>query len=197
MKSSGSLKAPKDRAAKARWWGSEPQARKAGASAPAFLLHMQRARFACGAEGGGEGQNRTADTAIFSRVLCQLSYLAHGVRQNSNRCHLDTSRLCGLLASKIHGPQWSSQECSSPCQGEGRRFKSGLGRSLEDWRSNYLLGAGRSKRPSRRVYPFGMGGQVRSSSKTLRCSGSTSESKSNAFIMSLAPSSRSVSGASP
>ena len=25
---------------------------------------------------GGEGQNRTADTAIFSRVLCQLSYLA-------------------------------------------------------------------------------------------------------------------------
>jgi hypothetical protein len=25
----------------------------------------------------GEGQNRTADTAIFSRVLCQLSYLAH------------------------------------------------------------------------------------------------------------------------
>jgi hypothetical protein len=24
----------------------------------------------------GEGQNRTADTAIFSRVLCQLSYLA-------------------------------------------------------------------------------------------------------------------------
>jgi hypothetical protein len=26
--------------------------------------------------GRGEGQNRTADTAIFSRVLCQLSYLA-------------------------------------------------------------------------------------------------------------------------
>ncbi len=25
---------------------------------------------------GGEGQNRTADTAIFSRVLYQLSYLA-------------------------------------------------------------------------------------------------------------------------
>jgi hypothetical protein len=25
-------------------------------------------------------------------------------------------------------PQWSSSECSSPCQGEGRRFKSGLGR---------------------------------------------------------------------
>ena len=25
---------------------------------------------------GGEGQNRTADTAVFSRVLCQLSYLA-------------------------------------------------------------------------------------------------------------------------
>ena len=24
----------------------------------------------------GEGQNRTADTAVFSRVLCQLSYLA-------------------------------------------------------------------------------------------------------------------------
>jgi hypothetical protein len=26
---------------------------------------------------GGEGRNRTADTAVFSRVLCQLSYLAH------------------------------------------------------------------------------------------------------------------------
>src|SRR4029450_8807551 len=25
---------------------------------------------------GGQGQNRTADTAVFSRVLCQLSYLA-------------------------------------------------------------------------------------------------------------------------
>jgi hypothetical protein len=29
---------------------------------------------------GGEGQNRTADTAIFSRVLCQLSYLAERFR---------------------------------------------------------------------------------------------------------------------
>jgi integrase len=28
----------------------------------------------------GEGQNRTADTAVFSRVLCQLSYLAPAVR---------------------------------------------------------------------------------------------------------------------
>ncbi len=27
-------------------------------------------------DGGGQGQNRTADTAVFSRVLCQLSYLA-------------------------------------------------------------------------------------------------------------------------
>jgi hypothetical protein len=26
----------------------------------------------------GEGQNRTADTTIFSRVLYQLSYLARG-----------------------------------------------------------------------------------------------------------------------
>ena len=26
--------------------------------------------------GRGQGQNRTADTAVFSRVLCQLSYLA-------------------------------------------------------------------------------------------------------------------------
>jgi hypothetical protein len=29
--------------------------------------------------GDGEGQSRTADTAIFSRVLYQLSYLAAGV----------------------------------------------------------------------------------------------------------------------
>jgi hypothetical protein len=27
-------------------------------------------------ENGGEGQNRTADTTIFSRMLYQLSYLA-------------------------------------------------------------------------------------------------------------------------
>jgi hypothetical protein len=27
----------------------------------------------------GEGQNRTADTTIFSRVLYQLSYLARGM----------------------------------------------------------------------------------------------------------------------
>ena len=35
-------------------------------------------------DGGGEGQNRTADTAIFSRVLYQLSYLAQAW-QDSNR----------------------------------------------------------------------------------------------------------------
>jgi hypothetical protein len=29
--------------------------------------------------GDGEGQNRTVDTAIFSRVLYQLSYLAAGM----------------------------------------------------------------------------------------------------------------------
>ncbi len=28
--------------------------------------------------GDGEGRNRTSDTAIFSRVLYQLSYLARG-----------------------------------------------------------------------------------------------------------------------
>jgi hypothetical protein len=30
-------------------------------------------------ENGGEGQNRTADTTIFSRMLYQLSYLATAV----------------------------------------------------------------------------------------------------------------------
>ena len=29
-------------------------------------------------DGSGEGQNRTGDTTIFSRVLYQLSYLAGG-----------------------------------------------------------------------------------------------------------------------
>ncbi len=28
---------------------------------------------------GGQGQNRTADTAVFSRVLCHLSYLARWI----------------------------------------------------------------------------------------------------------------------
>ncbi len=31
-----------------------------------------------GEEGGAEGQNRTADTTIFSRMLYQLSYLGTG-----------------------------------------------------------------------------------------------------------------------
>ena len=31
--------------------------------------------------GGGQGQNRTADTVIFSHVLYQLSYLAVGGRR--------------------------------------------------------------------------------------------------------------------
>ena len=31
-------------------------------------------------EGGAEGQNRTADTVIFSHVLYQLSYLGTGGR---------------------------------------------------------------------------------------------------------------------
>jgi hypothetical protein len=33
----------------------------------------------------GEGQNRTADTAIFSRVLCQLSYLASTAEDSNGR----------------------------------------------------------------------------------------------------------------
>jgi hypothetical protein len=33
----------------------------------------------------GQGQNRTADTAVFSRVLCQLSYLAPGEEPRPNR----------------------------------------------------------------------------------------------------------------
>ena len=34
-------------------------------------------------EGSGQGQNRTADTAVFSRVLYQLSYLAGWYRLGS------------------------------------------------------------------------------------------------------------------
>jgi hypothetical protein len=45
-----------------------------GSSGPAF-----RSR-------GGEGRIRTADTAVFSRVLCQLSYLAEmGAIEPSSR----------------------------------------------------------------------------------------------------------------
>jgi hypothetical protein len=40
----------------------------------------------------GEGQNRTADTAIFSRVLCQLSYLAEIRRARPSRGPKDSNR---------------------------------------------------------------------------------------------------------
>ncbi len=36
---------------------------------------------------GGQGQNRTADTAVFSRVLCQLSYLARAGREPGRNRH--------------------------------------------------------------------------------------------------------------
>jgi hypothetical protein len=38
-----------------------------------------------GGSGGGEGQNRTDDTQIFSLVLYQLSYLATDLGQLKNR----------------------------------------------------------------------------------------------------------------
>jgi|RhiMethySRZTD1v2_1073278.scaffolds.fasta_scaffold161428_3 hypothetical protein len=38
-----------------------------------------------GLEAGGEGQNRTVDTTIFSRMLYQLSYLAHGENRENWR----------------------------------------------------------------------------------------------------------------
>jgi hypothetical protein len=49
-----------------------------GASAPVFRV---TAPCEC-----GEGQNRTADTAIFSRVLCQLSYLASTAEDSNGLC---------------------------------------------------------------------------------------------------------------
>ena len=90
------------------------------------LLIRKEPDFSC-----GEGQNRTADTAIFSRVLCQLSYLAEAGRARPKRLE-DSNHACFRASVSLVslGPQWSSQECSSPCQGEGRRFKSGLGRTL-------------------------------------------------------------------
>jgi hypothetical protein len=42
---------------------------------------------------GGEGQNRTVDTTIFSRMLYQLSYLAHG----ENRENWRNSRIGELV----------------------------------------------------------------------------------------------------
>jgi hypothetical protein len=54
----------------------------------------------------GEGQNRTADTAIFSRVLCQLSYLALSQarlgRSNENKAL--SVRAGRLLASMRPAP---------------------------------------------------------------------------------------------
>ena len=55
----------------ALWWLHDQPGLLAGGPASGHLLPDL-----VGA--GGEGQNRTADTTIFSRVLCQLSYLARG-----------------------------------------------------------------------------------------------------------------------
>ena len=38
----------------------------------------------------GQGQNRTADTAVFSRVLCQLSYLAPTEASECSDSRLET-----------------------------------------------------------------------------------------------------------
>jgi hypothetical protein len=40
-----------------------------------------------GVYGGGQGQDRTADTAVFSRVLYQLSYLARAGRKPGRNRH--------------------------------------------------------------------------------------------------------------
>jgi hypothetical protein len=48
-----------------------------GVSRLFLLLSVQRYKcFICNTLSGGEGQNRTVDTTIFSRMLYQLSYLA-------------------------------------------------------------------------------------------------------------------------
>jgi hypothetical protein len=45
---------------------------------------------------GGQGQIRTADTAVFSRVLCQLSYLARHEGAGRFRPALVSARLTGF-----------------------------------------------------------------------------------------------------
>ena len=47
----------------------------------------------------GEGQNRTVDTTIFSRVLCQLSYLAGGPQSSGPLGTRTPTELAGLFVS--------------------------------------------------------------------------------------------------
>ena len=52
---------------------------------------------------GAEGQNRTADTAVFSRVLYRLSYLGAGSLYSvvSFQAILATRRYTGAVASEL------------------------------------------------------------------------------------------------
>jgi hypothetical protein len=65
---------------------------------------------------GGEGQNRTADTAVFSRVLCQLSYLAASPAVPTG-FEPATSTLTGWRARPgcSTGPSSCPQRGSNPC----------------------------------------------------------------------------------
>jgi hypothetical protein len=77
---------------------------------------------------GGEGRNRTADTAVFSRVLCRLSYLPDSASEPSptrSPCAPDglrsrdllldrEVRTTGLLYGRMFGcacPQRDSNPC--------------------------------------------------------------------------------------
>ena len=63
----------------------------------------------------GEGQNRTADTAIFSRVLCQLSYLA-GLPRIAARLLASVARPSGAVRS-AHLPVKEKAAGSNPVWG--------------------------------------------------------------------------------
>ena len=68
----------------------------------------------------GEGQNRTADTAIFSRVLCQLSYLA-GLPRIAARLLASVARPSGAVRS-AHLPVKEKAAGSNPVWG-ARSFR--------------------------------------------------------------------------
>src|SRR6266849_11148549 len=69
----------------------------------------------------GQGQNRTADTRIFSPLLYQLSYLAGSNEASSATRTSASGGVNGLLTPPAHGGTNS---------GTRRYFSEGLGRAL-------------------------------------------------------------------
>src|SRR3954454_7799564 len=83
-----------------------------------FVLCLARLRRSRWLPESGEGQNRTGDTTIFSRVLYQLSYLAEGAKASVREATRSTVAV--VLARQPVPLTRGSKDPLSPDSGFGR-----------------------------------------------------------------------------